>query len=71
MYKLFLCLRYLKRRYLALIAVLAVWLCVFMVLVVISVFNGFLELVETAAKGVMGDVIIELMLERAGKRPYI
>jgi len=59
MYDLFLCLRYLRRRYLALIAVLAVALCVAMVLIVVSVMDGFLHKVETAAKGVFGDIIVD------------
>jgi len=59
MYDLFLCLRYLRRRYLALIAVLAVAMCVAMVLIVVSVMDGFLRKVETAAKGVFGDIIVD------------
>jgi len=59
MYKLFLCLRYLRRRYLALIAVAAVALCVFMVLVAVSVMDGFLRKVETAARGLFGDIIVD------------
>jgi len=59
MYKLFLCLRYLRRRYIALVAIIGMALCVFMVLVVVSVMNGFLGLIENAAKGMMGDVIVD------------
>jgi ABC-type lipoprotein release transport system permease subunit len=59
MYKLFLCLRYLRRRYIALVAIVGMALCVFMVLVVISVFNGFLDAVQNAARGMMGDVIVD------------
>jgi lipoprotein-releasing system permease protein len=59
MYKLFLCLRYLRRRYIALVAIVGVTLCVAMVLIVISVMNGFLDLVEGAARGMMGDVIVD------------
>ncbi len=59
MYKLFLCLRYLRRRYIALVAILGMALCVAMVLIVVSVMNGFLDLVADAAKGMMGDVIAE------------
>ncbi len=59
MYKLFLCLRYLRTRLLALIAVVAVALCVFMLLVAVSVMNGFLSKLEHAAKGLFGDVIVE------------
>ena len=58
MYKLFLCLKYLRRRYLALIAVAAVALCVAMVLIVVSVYDGFLSQVERAAMGLFGDIIV-------------
>lgn len=59
MYKLFLCLRYLRSRVIAYFAVLAVALCVAMMLIVISVMNGFLHKIETAAKGLFGDVIVD------------
>ena len=59
MYKLFLCLRYLRRRYIALVAIIGMALCVFMVLVVVSVMNGFLDLVARAAQGMMGEVIVD------------
>ena len=58
MYKLFLCFRYLRRRYLALVAVVAVALCVAMVLIVVSVMDGFLRKVEYAARGLCGDIVI-------------
>lgn len=59
MYKLFLCLRYLRRRHIAFIAIIGVALCVAMVLIVISVMNGFLAKVEQAAKGMLGEVIMD------------
>ncbi|MGC9454370.1 MAG: ABC transporter permease [Phycisphaerae bacterium] len=59
MYKLFLCLRYLRSKVLAYFAVLSVALCVFMLLLVVSVMNGFLEQIEAAAKGLHGDIVIE------------
>ncbi|KPK85529.1 MAG: hypothetical protein AMJ81_03400 [Phycisphaerae bacterium SM23_33] len=59
MYKLFLCLRYLRRRHLAIIGVLAVMLCVAMVLIVVSVMDGFLRKVELAARGLFGDIIVD------------
>jgi len=59
MYKLFLSLRYLRSRVIAYFAVLAVALCVAMMLIVISVMNGFLDKIERAAKGLFGDVVIE------------
>jgi len=59
MYILFLCLRYLRSRIIAYFAVLAVALCVAMMLIVVSVMNGFLDKIEQAAKGLFGDVVIE------------
>ncbi|NLF32593.1 MAG: ABC transporter permease [Planctomycetes bacterium] len=59
MYKLFLSLRYLRRRPIALVAIIGMALCVFMVIVVASVMNGFLDQVATAARGLMGDVVID------------
>jgi lipoprotein-releasing system permease protein len=58
MYKLFLCLRYLRSRVIAYFAVLGVALCVAMVLIVVSVMNGFLDKIEEAAKGLFGDVTV-------------
>jgi ABC-type lipoprotein release transport system permease subunit len=59
MYKLFLCLRYLRSRVIAYFAILAVALCVAMMLIVISVMNGFLHKIEIAAKGLFGDIIVD------------
>ena len=59
MYKLFLCLKYLRRRYLAIVAMLAVALCVAMVLIVVSVMDGFLRKVETSAKGLFGEIVVD------------
>ncbi len=59
MYKLFLCLRYLRSRLLAYLAVIAVMLCVFLLLLVTCVMNGFLEKIERAAKGLFGDIVVE------------
>jgi len=59
MYKLFLCLRYLHSRVIAYFAMLAVALCVAMMLIVISVMNGFLHKIELAAKGLFGDIVVE------------
>ncbi|MFW6133691.1 MAG: ABC transporter permease, partial [Planctomycetota bacterium] len=39
-------------------AVLCVALCVAMVLIVVSVMNGFLDKIEQAAKGLFGDIVI-------------
>jgi len=59
MYKLFLCLRYLRSRVIAYFAILAVALCVAMMLIVVSVMDGFLAKVERAAKGLFGDIVVE------------
>lgn len=40
-------------------AVLSVALCVAMMLIVVSVMDGFLSKIETAAKGLSGDIIVE------------
>ena len=66
MYKLFLCLRYLRSRIIAYFAVLAVALCVAMMLIVISVMNGFLDKIENAAKGLFGDITISASLSGLG-----
>ncbi len=58
MYKLFLCLKYLRKRALAYFAMLGVTLCVFMMLVAVSVLNGFVDKIERAAKGLFGDIVI-------------
>ncbi len=59
MYKLFLCLRYLRRRRIAFFAVAAVCLCVAMVLIVVSVMGGFLEMVKDRSRGMLGDLVVE------------
>jgi len=59
MYKLFLSLRYLRKRLIALFAVGSVTLCVFMVLVVISVMGGFLEMVKERSRGLLSDIVVD------------
>jgi len=66
MYKLFLCLRYLRSRIIAYFAVIGVALCVFMMLVAVSVMTGFVEKMEQAAKGLFGDVVVESGLSGIG-----
>ena len=58
MYKLFLCLRYLRSRLIAYFAMLAVALCVAMMLIVVSVMDGFVDKIERAAKGLFSDIIV-------------
>jgi len=59
MYKLFLCLRYLRKRRIAFFAIAAVWLCTAMVLIVVSVMGGFLDMVKARSRGLLGDLIME------------
>ena len=71
MYKFFLCLHYLRRRHIALVAIVGMALCVFMVLVVVSVMNGFLNHVALAARGMMGDVIVDCPMGMAHYDAFI
>lgn len=59
MYKLFLTVRYLRKRRIAYFAVAAVALCVAMVLIVMSVMGGFLEMIKVRARGLLGDIIVD------------
>jgi hypothetical protein len=59
LYKLFLTLRYLRKRRIAYFAIAAVTLCVAMVLVVLSVMGGWLDMIKTHARGLLGDIIID------------
>jgi len=58
-YKLFLTLRYLRKRRIAYFAIAAVTLCVAMVLIVMSVMGGFLEQLKFKARGLLGDIVID------------
>ncbi len=58
MYQTLLTTRYLTSRVIPLIAVAAVALCVALVIVVVSVMSGFLNMVQSSGKTLMGDVII-------------
>jgi lipoprotein-releasing system permease protein len=58
-YKLFLTLRYLRKRRIAYFAIAAVMLCVAMVLIVLSVMGGWLEMVKRQARGLLGDIIVD------------
>jgi lipoprotein-releasing system permease protein len=59
MYKLFLIRRYLRKRLIALFAIVSVWLCVFMVIVVISVMGGFVAMVKEHSRGLLSDLIVD------------
>ena len=59
LYKLFLTLRYLRKRRIAYFAIAAVTLCVMMVLIVMSIMGGWLEQLKFRARGLLGDVIVD------------
>ncbi len=59
MYKLFLTCRYLLRKKIAFFAILSVWLCVAMVLIVFSVMDGFLENIKQHSRGVLSDIVLD------------
>ncbi len=58
MLKLFLCLRYLRKRKIVFLSVAAVALSVSLLIVVASLFSGFIETFEQAAVEIMGDVVL-------------
>src|SRR5512133_2408196 len=58
MYKLHLILKYLRKRRIAWVSLIAVTLCTTMVLVVISVMGGWLRMFETNFHALSGDIII-------------
>jgi lipoprotein-releasing system permease protein len=58
LYKLLLILKYLRKRRIAWVSLLAVTLCTAMVLVVISVMGGWLRMFRTSFHGLSGDVIV-------------
>src|SRR6266478_1292585 len=59
MYKLILCWRYLKTRYLAFACIISVMLGVATLIVVNSVMNGFSTKLRTLLHSAIGDVVIE------------
>lgn len=59
MYKLHLILKYLRKRRIAWVSLLAVMLCTSMVLIVISVMGGWLRMFKESFHGLSGDVIVE------------
>lgn len=68
MYKLHLILKYLRRRRIAWVSLIAVTLCTAMVIVVISVMGGWLRMFETSARGMTGDVLVKA--DGLGGFPY-
>src|SRR5260221_6053508 len=59
MYKLHLIFKYLRKRRIAWVSLLAVTLCVTMVLVVMSVMGGWLRMFRTSFHGLSGDIVVE------------
>ncbi len=59
MYKLLLIQKYLLKRRIAWVSVIAVTLCTAMVLVVISVMGGWLEMFRNTARGLSSDIIVD------------
>lgn len=60
MLKLFLALRYLKKRKIVLLSIAAVALCVCLLIVVTSLFAGFIKAIQRAQAGFEGDITINL-----------
>jgi lipoprotein-releasing system permease protein len=58
MYKLLLILKYLRKRRIAWVSLIAVMLCTTMVLVVISVMGGWLRMFRESFNGLSGDIIV-------------
>src|SRR6185295_12469751 len=82
MYKLHLILKYLRKRRIAWVSLIAVMLCTAMVLVVISVIGGWLRMFNESVHGISGDVIVhgksetgfpdyELMIEKIKQLPEV
>jgi lipoprotein-releasing system permease protein len=59
LYKLHLIFKYLRKRRIAWVSLLAVCLCTAMVLVVISVMGGWLRMFRTSFHGLSGDVVVQ------------
>ncbi|MCA9067255.1 MAG: ABC transporter permease, partial [Planctomycetaceae bacterium] len=59
MYKLLLCVRYLRTRYIALASIISVMLGVATMIVVNSVMAGFTSEMRDRIKGVLADVVVE------------
>src|SRR4051812_21709430 len=62
MYKLLLILKYLRKRRIAWVSLIAVMLCTTMVLVVISVMGGWLRMFRESFHGISGDITISSRL---------
>src|SRR5450432_1576165 len=82
MYKLHLILKYLRKRRIAWVSLIAVMLCTAMVLVVISVMGGWLRMFRETNHGLVGDEVIyrqssegfpyyQEMIEKIGAMPEV
>ncbi|RJP37067.1 MAG: FtsX-like permease family protein [Phycisphaerales bacterium] len=60
MYKWFLAQRYLYTKIIVVIPIIAVTLCVAMMIVVVSVMDGFLDMVKERSRGLLSDVIVDV-----------
>src|SRR5687767_2312409 len=58
MYKTLLILKYLRKRRIAWVSLLAVTLCTTMVIVVMSVMSGWLSMFRDSARGLTGEIVI-------------
>lgn len=58
MYKIFLCLRYLRTRYIVLASIISVMLGVATMIVVNSVMSGFAHEMQTRIHGILGDIVV-------------
>ena len=71
MYKLMLCLRYLRTRYIALASVISVMLGVATMIVVNSVMSGFQDEMHTRLHGILSDVVVEAQSMEGIQDPQI
>jgi len=59
MYKVLLILKYLRRRYIAWVSLVAVALCTALVIIVISVMGGWLRMFRQSFHGLQGDILVQ------------
>ena len=64
MLRLFLCLRYLRKKKIVFLSIAAVALSVSLLIVVASLFTGFIKAVQQAADGALGDVVLSPPVEK-------
>src|SRR4051812_37398406 len=58
MYKLFLTIRYLTRKKIVIFPILVVWLCLMMMIIVVSIMGGFVDRVRETNRELLGDIVI-------------